>query len=34
MQPFSHNTHGPKIGEGALPPFSEGELGRHLTQCP
>ena len=24
MQPFGHNRSGPKIGEGALPPFGEG----------
>jgi len=24
---------GQKLGGGALPPFREGELGTHLTQC-
>jgi len=32
IQPFGHNGHGPKIGEGAPPAFWEGELGPHLTQ--
>jgi len=32
IQPFCHNRHGPKIGRGALPPFSGGWLGPHLTQ--
>jgi len=35
MQPFGHNRNGPKIGEGALPPFFvEVERGLHLTQSP
>jgi len=31
IQPFGHNTQGPKSG-GAVPPFG-GELDPHLTQC-
>ena len=27
MQPFGHNRNGPKIGEGALPPFGDGRAG-------
>jgi len=28
-----HNTDGPKIGGGALPPVWGGDLGPHLAQC-
>jgi len=34
IQPFGHNGHRLKIGEGAPPPFWGGELGLHLTQSP
>jgi len=30
--PFGHNRNGPKIGEGAPPPFWGGEPAPHLTQ--
>ena len=33
IQPFGYNKNGPKIREGAPPPFWGGELGLHLTQC-
>ena len=35
IQPFGHNRHGPKSGDGAAVSLSvgEGELGPHLTQC-
>jgi len=33
LQPFDHNRNGPKIGEGALPPFfGRVERGSYLTQ--
>jgi len=32
IQPFGHNRNGPKIGEGAPPPFGGRRLGPHLTQ--
>ena len=31
MQPFGHNKHGLKLGEGLCPVGVE--LGPHLTQC-
>jgi len=31
IQPFGHNGHGPKIGEGLRPLFAEGELVPCLT---
>ena len=32
IQPFGHNTHGPKSGRGCCVPF-RGELGLRLRQC-
>ena len=33
IQPFGHNSHGPKTGVGYCAPFSGGELGPHIIQC-
>jgi len=34
MQPFGHNRNGPKIGEGASPPFLQGTWSPSITKSP